>query len=125
MDATSSPIERRADRNAAAKRFAHRDQVRLEAQRAEVERLSGASEAALDFVGNEQRARSSRTPGDGVCEAPASAAWTPPSPCIGSAMMAAVDDETRREQRRGIVHGHETHARQQRLERRAVVLVAT
>ena len=48
--------QRRADRHAAAERLADGDQMRLEAERREVERMSGAAEAALDFVGDEERA---------------------------------------------------------------------
>ena len=54
--------ERRADRHAAAERLAERDQVRLQAERREVERVAGAAEAALHFVGDEQRAGRRRTP---------------------------------------------------------------
>ena len=48
--------QRGADRHAAAERLADRHQVRLQAERLEVERIAGAAEAALHFVGDEQRA---------------------------------------------------------------------
>ena len=54
--------ERRADRHAAAERLADRHQVRLQAERREVERVAGPAEAALYFVGDEQRAGLARTP---------------------------------------------------------------
>ena len=50
---------------------------------------------------------------------------TPPSPWIGSAMMAAVDRETAGQQRRGSLTGTNRTPGQQRLERRAVVLVGS
>ena len=48
---------------------------------------------------------------------------TPPSPWIGSAMIAAVDRETAASSASGSFDRHEPDARQQRLERCAVVLV--
>src|SRR6185436_6851797 len=50
--------ERRANRDAGAERLAERDDVRLEAERLEVERHARAAKAALDFVADQQRAGS-------------------------------------------------------------------
>src|SRR5256885_12458727 len=49
--------ERRAHRHATAEGFADRDEMRLQPQRREVEGITGAAEAALHFIGDEQRAR--------------------------------------------------------------------
>ena len=69
--------------------LADRDQVRRQAERPEREHRAGAAEAALDLVGDEQRAG----PLAGLLDGPASAGdigRTPPSPWIGSTMIAAV-----------------------------------
>ena len=59
--------QRGSDRNAGAERLADRHQVRLEPEHAGVERPAGAAEAALDFIGNEQRARAAARLGDRIC----------------------------------------------------------
>ncbi len=53
--------ECRTDRHTRTEGFTDGHQLRLEAERVKVERISGPSQAALDFVGNEQRATFSHT----------------------------------------------------------------
>ena len=122
VDATSSLISAAPTGTPPPSALPDRDQVRLEAQRAEVERLSGPSEAALDFVGDEQRSGLRARLVDGFGEG----GRKRPDPAF---TLYRLGDDGRgrgrdgREQGRGIVHGDETHARQQRLERRAIVFV--
>ncbi len=54
--------ERRRDRHAGAERLANGHQIGLEAEHLRVERPPGASEAALDLVGDEERACARGTP---------------------------------------------------------------
>ena len=114
--------ERRADRHAAAERLADRDEVRLDAERGEVERIAGAAEAALHFVGDEQRAGLRARFGDRAGEGRRQ------RPHAAFALDRFGDHRGGRGRHRGfdrgrVVDGDELHRRQQRLERRAVVLV--
>jgi hypothetical protein len=59
---TSFAENRRSHGHAAAKRFPDRAQVRLEAERRKVEWIPGAAQPALNFIGNDQRARRLGTP---------------------------------------------------------------
>ena len=64
----------------------------VEAERLEVERRAGAAEAALDLVGDEQRA-GARAGGFDRRRELGVIGRTPPSPWIGSTTMAAVADD--------------------------------
>ena len=108
--ATCSDEQRRADRHAGAERLAERHQVRLQAERGRVERPPGAAEAALHFVGDEQRAgaaaRRRRSP---------SAVALRDRPHAAFALDRLDDDRgcirrDRRGNRRGVVGSHERHA---------------
>ena len=57
--------ERRADRHTAAERLADGDQVRPQAERLRIERIAGAAQAGLHFVGNVERAGSAADVVDG------------------------------------------------------------
>ena len=78
---------------------------------------------ALHLVGDQQRARSTRRPRGWPRRVSAGSGRTPPSPWIGSAITAAVDSLTAARSAAGSRGRHERHARDERLERPAVVLV--
>ena len=107
--------QRGADRHAGAERLAERHQVRLEAKRGGVERPAGAAEAALHFVGDEQRAGAPRSALSIAAAVSRESGRTPPSPWIGSTMIAAVSLRDRGGDRRGVLSRHERHAGEQRL----------
>src|SRR5580765_3121330 len=94
----------------------------LETKRLKLERMPGSSEAALNFVGDDERAGLCRRlvdrRGEGRCERSDTAitlnAFRDDRCCLG---------RHRREQRRRIVRQYETDAGDQRLERCAVVFV--
>ena len=81
---------RRADRHAGPERLADRHQIRLQAERAGVERPARPPEAALHFVGDEQRAGARGSAAAIASAIACDIGRTPPSPWIGSTMTAAV-----------------------------------
>ncbi len=114
--------QRRRNRDAGAERLAHGHQVWLETQRLRVERPPGAAEAALDFVGDQQRtclaARLLDRIGHLLAERPNAALALEWFEDDGAGRLS-----DRRQQRFRILRRHELHVRQQRCERRAIVVV--
>ena len=114
--------QRRADREAAAEGLGHRHQVGRQAERREREHLAGAADAALDLVGDEQRAGPLARLLDGLGQRRRD------RPHAAFALDRLDDDRRRLAgdqpiERRRIVGRRERDAGQQRLERAAVVVV--